>query len=337
MGGPSGAGEPGPCGAFGLGSSSSLRRTSRGRSASTSGTRALVAHSVRNSSRSRSVPTVASMASVTWGAGPSGELSGAVSGRPMGGQCSSGAVPRQSCWLSRSIAVASSTDAVGRQAHSASRHASHGRRMTARCAKARNSTQRLMRLAAGAPSVVSGRQREPTTTLQERTHATLRCSPARFEKVHPVGHDEVRKTGALRGLGPRCRACNGPLRRTPSLCRQGVHAQRWRRPDADGADQHCVSHAVSVTVCVNGTSPCLYAGGVQVTFVAPSNGASGTFADTGTNTTTVVSDSRGVATAPIFSANGTAGTYTVTAVEADRIADPARATRSGVARSRRSG
>jgi hypothetical protein len=79
---------------------------------------------------------------------------------------------------------------------------------------------------------------------------------------------------------------------------------------------------LSVTVCVNGTFPCLYAGGVQVTFVAPSNGASGTFADTGTNTTTVVSDSRGVATAPIFSANGTAGTYTVTAVEAEPDCGP---------------
>jgi len=50
-----------------------------------------------------------------------------------------------------------------------------------------------------------------------------------------------------------------------------------------------------------------------VTFTAPGSGASGTFAGTGTATATAVTNSSGVATAPAFTANGTAGGYAVTA------------------------
>jgi hypothetical protein len=49
--------------------------------------------------------------------------------------------------------------------------------------------------------------------------------------------------------------------------------------------------------------------GVTVTFNAPASGASGTFAG-GVNT--AVTSALGVATAPVFTANGTAGSYTVT-------------------------
>jgi hypothetical protein len=52
--------------------------------------------------------------------------------------------------------------------------------------------------------------------------------------------------------------------------------------------------------------------GVQVLFTAPSSGASLTFAG-GTNTVTLVTNSFGSATTPIMTANGTAGTYTVSA------------------------
>jgi uncharacterized repeat protein (TIGR01451 family) len=50
-----------------------------------------------------------------------------------------------------------------------------------------------------------------------------------------------------------------------------------------------------------------------VTFFAPASGASGTFADSGTFTTTVVTDEGGVATAATFTANGLEGSYVVTA------------------------
>ena len=53
--------------------------------------------------------------------------------------------------------------------------------------------------------------------------------------------------------------------------------------------------------------------GVSVTFTAPASGASGTFANTGTNTETVITDSNGVATASQFTANHTSGSYSVTA------------------------
>jgi hypothetical protein len=53
--------------------------------------------------------------------------------------------------------------------------------------------------------------------------------------------------------------------------------------------------------------------GVVVTFTAPSSGASGTFAN-GTNTTTALTNSSGLATATTFTANGTSGgPYNVTA------------------------
>ena len=51
--------------------------------------------------------------------------------------------------------------------------------------------------------------------------------------------------------------------------------------------------------------------GVPVTFTAPSSGASGSFAG---GVITVATDSTGTATAPVFSANGTLGTYDVTAM-----------------------
>jgi hypothetical protein len=54
-------------------------------------------------------------------------------------------------------------------------------------------------------------------------------------------------------------------------------------------------------------------GGVSVTFTAPSGGASGTFASTGSNTATVGTDASGVATAPTFTANNDEGDYEVTA------------------------
>jgi hypothetical protein len=50
--------------------------------------------------------------------------------------------------------------------------------------------------------------------------------------------------------------------------------------------------------------------GVTVTFTAPSSGASGSFEG---GVTTAVTGQNGVATAPAFTANGTPGTYTVTA------------------------
>ncbi len=55
--------------------------------------------------------------------------------------------------------------------------------------------------------------------------------------------------------------------------------------------------------------------GVSVVFTAPGTGASGTFAN-GTATTTATTNSSGVARASTFTANGTAGPYTVTAMVA---------------------
>jgi adhesin/invasin len=63
----------------------------------------------------------------------------------------------------------------------------------------------------------------------------------------------------------------------------------------------------------NGCSVTTNETGVAVTFTAPSNGATGTFAASGSNTVTVGTNASGQASASGFTANSNAGSYTVTA------------------------
>ncbi len=56
--------------------------------------------------------------------------------------------------------------------------------------------------------------------------------------------------------------------------------------------------------------------GDLVTFTAPASGASGTFAGTGLASATVAASATGVATSPTFTANGTVGSYQVSAIAA---------------------
>ena len=62
--------------------------------------------------------------------------------------------------------------------------------------------------------------------------------------------------------------------------------------------------------------------GITVTFAAPDSGASGTFSDSDTNITTAITNASGIATAAIFTANITEGSYTVDAT-ASGLATPA--------------
>ena len=55
------------------------------------------------------------------------------------------------------------------------------------------------------------------------------------------------------------------------------------------------------------------AAGIPVTFSAPASGASGVFSNSGSNTVIVGADASGTVAAPMFTANTTAGGYTVTA------------------------
>ncbi len=56
--------------------------------------------------------------------------------------------------------------------------------------------------------------------------------------------------------------------------------------------------------------------GVPVTFSAPASGASGTFASSGSSSVTVGSDASGMASGAMFSANDSAGSYTIVASSA---------------------
>ncbi|MBI5954423.1 MAG: hypothetical protein HY865_22430 [Chloroflexi bacterium] len=62
--------------------------------------------------------------------------------------------------------------------------------------------------------------------------------------------------------------------------------------------------------------------GATVTFTAPGSGASGTFGDSGTNITTAVTNTSGIATAATFTTNNNLGSYTVNATVSG-VATPA--------------
>jgi hypothetical protein len=76
------------------------------------------------------------------------------------------------------------------------------------------------------------------------------------------------------------------------------------------------AYASGLQVALTNTDGCAVtsgAAGVAVTFTAPSSGASGVFSPSATNTVIVGADSGGMVAAPTFTANGIAGSYTVTA------------------------
>lgn len=88
---------------------------------------------------------------------------------------------------------------------------------------------------------------------------------------------------------------------------------------AGGSDQTTqLGHAFAtgLSVALANTNGCAVTGqlaGVGVEFSAPAGGASGSFGSGGTNTAIVGTDASGHATAPVFTANGTAGTCGVSA------------------------
>ncbi len=73
--------------------------------------------------------------------------------------------------------------------------------------------------------------------------------------------------------------------------------------------------AGGLQVALSNSDGCAVTGaaGVPVTFKAPEGGASGRFSSSNSETTTVGADASGAVAAPTFTANGTAGNYTVTA------------------------
>jgi protocatechuate 3,4-dioxygenase beta subunit len=73
--------------------------------------------------------------------------------------------------------------------------------------------------------------------------------------------------------------------------------------------------AGGLQVALSNSDGCAVTGaaGVSVTFTAPASGASGRFAGSNSNTVTVGADAAGAVTAPAFTANTTAGSYTVSA------------------------
>lgn len=76
---------------------------------------------------------------------------------------------------------------------------------------------------------------------------------------------------------------------------------------------HTINGAFAIPLVVTVTNSGAPASGVAVSFTAPTTGASGKFADTGTATTTATTDANGLATSAVFIANEVTGVYTITA------------------------
>jgi hypothetical protein len=123
---------------------------------------------------------------------------------------------------------------------------------------------------------------------------------------------------------------------TVSATPTGVQASAGSGQSAAPSTAFAIPLVVSVTDSSGAAVP-----GATVTFTAPGWGASGAFAD-GTPTAKSTTDVSGEAAAPTFTANGIAGTYTVTATVAgvtasagfslaNQAGDPAASTGNGAA------
>lgn len=76
---------------------------------------------------------------------------------------------------------------------------------------------------------------------------------------------------------------------------------------------HAINAAFGIALVATVTTNGGPTSGLTVTFTAPASGPSGTFSVTPSTTANAITDANGVATSPVFVANGIAGAYTVTA------------------------
>jgi hypothetical protein len=113
---------------------------------------------------------------------------------------------------------------------------------------------------------------------------------------------------SLLGLLTGCSSSSSSSPSSPTSTTQGVAIAVNAGATQSTASGKPFSAPLSVTVTQNG----IRMSGEVVTFTAPSSGASGTFAN-GTQTDTEVTNSKGLATSSAFTANSTAGNYTVAA------------------------
>ena len=130
---------------------------------------------------------------------------------------------------------------------------------------------------AGDPSGCTDHQGNPLSTDQRGADRVGRCDIGAYEYTTP-------------GPAAALSAFGGSPQRTPPFSTYGVPLQAL------------VLDAIGTPV-----------GDVVVTFRAPASGASGTFADTGTHTTTAATFETGIAAAASFTANGIRESYSVTA------------------------
>jgi hypothetical protein len=116
--------------------------------------------------------------------------------------------------------------------------------------------------------------------------------------------------------GPYTVAATAPGVATPanfSLTNTTVVAVETIVATSGSGQSATVSTAFAAPLIATVTTGGVPQSGLLVTFTAPTVGAGGTFADSGNNTTTATTNASGVATSAVFTANATAGPYTVTA------------------------
>lgn len=156
--------------------------------------------------------------------------------------------------------------------------------------------------AAGASGTFANPTGGSTSSTTATTNASGVATSGAFTANGIAGSDNV--TATVAGVST---AATFVLTNLPGLP-TNVTAISGTPQNAIGNRQFAAPLTVSVTDSQNNP-----VSGAVVTFTAPSTLASGTFADSGTNTTSATTNSSGIATSAAFTANATAGTYTVAA------------------------
>lgn len=127
----------------------------------------------------------------------------------------------------------------------------------------------------------------------------------------------IKRTTLLAGLAAACAlaAAGGAARGATSDCPTANNPNELVLVGGSGqVAQLGKPYGQNLQVKLANTNGCPLTGnlaGIYVTFQAPGSGASGVFAGTGASYAVVGTDSQGVATAPTFTANDTAGGYDV--------------------------
>jgi hypothetical protein len=155
------------------------------------------------------------------------------------------------------------------------------------------------------PSDLVGENPQVSTFLGSGYHALFPVSPA-IDAANATACPDSDQRGVSRPVGTNCDIGAYEYTVPGSAARIRVQTGSYQLAGPNTS----LSIPPEALVLDNLGSP---VAGVLVSFLSPASGASGTFADTGTNHTTATTDANGIASASAFTTNSTPGVFEITA------------------------